>query len=358
MKRILVCAAAHLLVVAVYAAPITPGNLVIYRVGDGIAALGTTAAAVFLDEYTPLGGFVQSIPLPSSGASALTAVGNATTEGIMSFSQNGSTVIFTGYRKDVGGTNPSSDAPATTPRVIGTLNPSTGLFDTSIALTDSTLVIRSATSTDGASLFYAGTSAGVRYVGSPGPAATSVLIDTRNSRQVLLDGNVLFASNGSTGTTNKVQHYGTLPIGTTTPTAVVTLATTDAVNGFALFDLSASVAGADTLYALSTVESRLRKYTYDGTSWTASGFISSTAADLNGIASGGTVSLFLTSGSTLFGLTDSSGYGGTLGGSPTTLALAGGSTAFRGIIPTIPEPGAFAMLGLGLAGLAFWRRRR
>jgi len=56
-----------------HASSITPGNLVIYRVGDGSAALGTAATAVFLDEYTPLGTLVQSIALPTTGVSALTA---------------------------------------------------------------------------------------------------------------------------------------------------------------------------------------------------------------------------------------------------------------------------------------------
>src|SRR4051794_4254196 len=66
------------------AAAITPGDLVIYRVGDGSAALSANATAVFLDEYTQAGALVQSIPLPSTGANALTAVGNSGTEGIIS----------------------------------------------------------------------------------------------------------------------------------------------------------------------------------------------------------------------------------------------------------------------------------
>ena len=65
------------------AAVITPGNLVIYRTGDGAAALSNVATAVFLDEYTPAGALVQSIPMTTTGGSALTAVGNATTEGIV-----------------------------------------------------------------------------------------------------------------------------------------------------------------------------------------------------------------------------------------------------------------------------------
>jgi hypothetical protein len=45
----------------VRAANFTAGNIVVYRVGDGTAALGSTATAVFLDEYTPSGTLVQSV---------------------------------------------------------------------------------------------------------------------------------------------------------------------------------------------------------------------------------------------------------------------------------------------------------
>src|SRR5262245_2031994 len=101
----------------VTAATITPGNLVIYRVGDGSAALGTTATAVFLDEYTTAGALVQSIPMSSTGGSALTATGNSTTEGIISPSQDGTSLVFTGYRKAAGGTSPSGDTYTVTSRV-------------------------------------------------------------------------------------------------------------------------------------------------------------------------------------------------------------------------------------------------
>src|SRR5205807_6638742 len=126
----------------------------------------------------------------------------------------------TGYRKAAGGTNPSSDTPATTNRVIAALGLN-GVLDTSIALTDPTGTIRSATSTDG-SIDYIGTSAAVRYVATPSGAATSTSIDARNSRQVLASStNLLYASNGSTAITGKVQTYGNLPTGTTAATPVV-----------------------------------------------------------------------------------------------------------------------------------------
>jgi hypothetical protein len=111
------------------------------------------------------GALVQTIPLDSTGTASLTAVGTATTEGIMTVSQDLSSLIFTGYRKDAGGTNPSSDAPATTNRVLASVGLS-GVVNTSIALTDTTGSIRSAATVDGSS-YYLGLTSGVRYVFEP-----------------------------------------------------------------------------------------------------------------------------------------------------------------------------------------------
>src|SRR5690242_589471 len=46
------------------AAGFAPGNLVVVRVGTGSGALSSAAAPVFLDEYTPAGSLVQTIPMP------------------------------------------------------------------------------------------------------------------------------------------------------------------------------------------------------------------------------------------------------------------------------------------------------
>jgi hypothetical protein len=341
-----------------YAASIDPGNLLIYRVGDGTAALAASTTAAFIDEYTPLGTFVQSIALPTSGAGLCTAVGNATTEGIMSVVNNGTLqakVVFTGYQLATG----VSGTPGTTVyRVIGTVGLSGVADTTSFAVTDSgSTAVRSATSTDGSSLFYLGTASGVRYIASPGTAATSTLIDSRNSRQVLLNGPKLFASNGSTGVTGKIQDYGNLPTTTTTANPDVVLATADAVNGFLFLDQSTSEAGDDTIYALSTVEGLLRKYSLVGGVWTANGSIATGALNLTGYADSDGAHLFLTSSSTLYSELDASGYNATITGSLTTLATAASNEAFRGI-SVVPEPSTFCLALVGAASLLALRRRQ
>ncbi|PYJ00171.1 MAG: hypothetical protein DME25_21340, partial [Verrucomicrobia bacterium] len=256
------------------------------------------------------------------------------------------------------------DTYTTTARLIATMGLA-GTLTTYSMINDNGVTtantIRSATSVDGSSAFWVSTSTRVSYMGSPSVLGSgTVQIDARNSRQVNLKDNILYASNGSTSITGKVQSYGTLPTGATSPTAVVTLGTADAVNGFALFDLDAGVAGADTLYALSTVENLLRKYSFDGTSWLSSGSISAGGAvNLAGTASGGTVTLYLTSGSTLSTETDSSGYNASITGAVSSLTTAGANTAFRGIgLFAVPEPGTATLGLLGLLALAVCRRAR
>lgn len=360
----LLCVAVGLAAASAYGAVVTPGDLVIYRVGDGSAALTTAATAVFLDEYTPGGTLVQSIPLATTGGSALTANGTASTEGIISGSQDGSTLVFTGYRKDVGGTNPASDTYTTTSRVIGTIQLA-GVPDTSTTVTSDGGVttantIRSATSVGGTagSALWVSTSSRISYYGSGiGTSGGTTQIDARNSRQVNLLQNTLFASNGSTTIAAKVQSYGTLPTGATAGAAIVTEALTDAVNGFAMLDLNAGVAGIDTVYALVTTTSKLEKWIFNGSAWSLSGFVSvGSATNLTTTVSGGNVNLYLTSASTLSSIVDTSGPTGALSGSLTTLATAGANTAFRGIGALVPEPTTISLLAVG--GLLLTRRRR
>jgi len=73
-------------------AAFTAGNIVVYRVGTGSGALAGTATAVFIDEYTTSGAFVQSIAMPiadSGSNQTLTATGTTTSEGFLALSKDG-----------------------------------------------------------------------------------------------------------------------------------------------------------------------------------------------------------------------------------------------------------------------------
>src|SRR6266850_6357194 len=69
------------------ASAIATGNLVVVRVGDGAAALGTASTAVFLVEYTTGGAVVGSpIAMPiavSAPNQPFTNTGTATSEGFL-----------------------------------------------------------------------------------------------------------------------------------------------------------------------------------------------------------------------------------------------------------------------------------
>src|SRR5262249_26127015 len=102
------------------ASTFTPGNLVIYRVGTGAlgANLVNTGNPIFLDEYTPSGTLVQSVPLPTAPAGAnhqVIASGTATSEGLITRSTDGRFIVASGYDAPI----PTSGLVSTSlPRVV------------------------------------------------------------------------------------------------------------------------------------------------------------------------------------------------------------------------------------------------
>ena len=176
-----------LLCAQVFAAAFTPGNLVVYRIGDGNAAPTNAATAVFLDEYTPSGTAVQSIAVQTSvsGANrALVASGTSPGEGLLSRSANGACIVLTGHNTSVGTASVSGTTAAATPRVIGVAS-ANGRIDTSTSVANfSTGNIRTAASTDCNELWAAGASDGVRYVtkGAVSATATQISADSTSNR--------------------------------------------------------------------------------------------------------------------------------------------------------------------------------
>ncbi len=323
------------------AASISSGDILIYRVGDGGSALTSAATPVFIDEYKPDGSFVQtiSVPIVTGGANhRLTASGTATSEGFITQSTNGLYFVFAGYDAAVGTAGVTTSASTAVNRVIGRLD-LTGSLDTSTALTDAISGgnPRGAASTDGANLWISGTSTGggIRYAAFGATTSTALTTGgTSNLRATAIYGGQLYISTGS-GT------HGVATVGSGTPTTGgqtltnlpgVSNGTTGSPYQFFIADLDAGVAGLDTIYVADDTANQIQKYSLVGATWTANGTIAASGVrGLTGRASGGSVTLFATSGTTLFTLTDSSGYNATISGALTTLASAGTNKAFRGV---------------------------
>ena len=348
---------------AASAAPFAPGNIVIARVGDGTAPLGTAAAAVFLDEYTPAGVLVQSVALPTavSGTNrSLTVSGNSTSELALARTANGRGLVLAGFGAAPGYAAVTASSAADVVRVVGLVG-ADGSVDTSTSLGDafSGSSVRSVASADGTSFYVVGTSstsafpAGVEYLTLGGFNPTQLNTAPTNIRVVNIAGGNLYVSSGATS------YIGLSSVGTGLPTTAgqaVTLlpgfpgTAGPSPYGFFFADLSATVPGVDVVYVAddrgSTNGGGIQKWSLVSGTWVLNGTIASPAGaavrGLDGSTSGTTVSLIATSPTGLYLLADNTGYNvaPTLTTIPTAVATPGTNTVFRGVAfaPTTPAP--------------------
>lgn len=338
----------------------TPGNLVVYRTGTGAAALSSSATAVFLDEYTTAGVFVQSIAAPTSDNGlnqTLTASGTAVSEGRLSLSEDGKYLMFTGYDAAIGTTSVAgtvTSGGSAVARVIGRAD-AAGTLDTTTTTTRfSGTNIRGATSTNGTDIWATGANTGVIYSALGGTGASTIVSNTTtNLRDTHIVDGQLYVSSGTntlrvgsvgtgtpTGTGNTTTNLSGIPLSAGTPISSY---------GFFMADLSSSVPGMDTLYIASDDANALQKFTLNGGTWTSNGTIGVNSDDylgLTGTVSGGSVTLYATryngvSADQIVTLTDSSGYNGAFTGTPTVLVTASSANniGFRGIsfTPSLPD---------------------
>jgi hypothetical protein len=331
----------------------TQGDLVVYRIGDGTTAPSGNGSAVFLDEYTTGKGqttYVQTIGLDTIGLNAFIASGTATSEGALFLSPDSQFLSFMGYNIPLpNGTTPASNNTAA--RTIAVVDKSgTVTYANQItSMTASKETPRGAATIDGQNFWVTGSTGGnIRYVAGPSDTTGTQITTTPGTpRAPFIAGGQLYVTSSTA-----VNAIGTgLP--TTSGNTGVPLSGVSFSSGYGMFfaDLSNSVAGLDTLYvaddSTGTSGGGIRKFTYNGTSWSANGTetlisgATSNGRGLTGSVSGSNVTIYATTATKLFSFTDNSGYGGTinnLGGSGTLDVLTDLTTqspvsnaVFRGV---------------------------
>lgn len=283
--RLLLAAAAAAALTSTLSAqsPFTLGNLVVVTVNTG-----ATASAVSLDEYTPSGAFVQSLPLPTltvPGQSAITIRGNAASEGYLNVSVDGRYLLLGGYDAPIGtpGATIEASTAATYPRVIarvdllGNIDTSTALLDAYDGSSATAGNFRAVASVDGSSFWTSGTglsgTAGVRHVQNLGDS-TSIYLNAgspTNCRVVGIYDSLLYTTSAST------VYLGVCSVGNGLPTSpgqLITLLpgfpTTGGTAASSTYDFfwadANTVYVADDNVPASTVGG-ISKWTWNGSTW-------------------------------------------------------------------------------------------
>ncbi|MBS1706142.1 MAG: hypothetical protein JST40_09730 [Armatimonadetes bacterium] len=275
MKKGLFGALALLAASAVFAAPFTPGNLVVSQLGDDSGtAFSSAATKVYLKEYTPAGVLVQTIEFPSSGTGTkLVNGGTATSAGQLSY-YNGFFAV-SGYNADLGTASIGTSAVASVSRVVATVDSNGNYTLTPITDAYDGNNIRSAVS-DGTGIWMAGTAgtgltatAGFRYAAVSTVPTTSIqLVDTpTNCRVVNIYNGQLYGSTGSTA------FAGMGTIGTGLPTTggqTTQLLAVDPITSPAasMYDF---VVDGNTIYACDDRNGAngggIVKFVFDGSTW-------------------------------------------------------------------------------------------
>ena len=369
MARLIALSLPLLLSASAFAAGFAPGDLAVIRVANGVGALGSTATATYLDEYTPGGTFVQTVNLPTTtiGANlALTLTGSGVNEGYMELSANGQYLTLAGYNAAPGAATSSTTASAT-PRTIGLVRLSNGSVDTTTAINSGTSGnIRSVATVDGTGFWASSSSAGVGYFNYGGlQTATQLSTSPSNTRVVRDIGGQLYVSTASS------PFIGLSSIGSGLPTASGQTTTlfpgfpgaTSGSSQYDFFTYGNSAWLCDD--RISGGNGGLQKWTLSAGTWSLQYTIgrSATVGDR-----GLTVDMSTLSGTPTFYVTTTANTidrivdGGTLGLSSDTILVTGVSSgtglgAFRGIV-LIPEPSSLSLLGA--FGFMLWgfRRRR
>ena len=371
-----------MLSVNAFSAAFTKGNLVVTRVGAGTVALANVFTPIFLDEYTPTGTFVQSVPLPTVASGINQPIGlsgnTRNMEGTLNLSVDKRYLLTSGYKNNLAGVPGSSNS-----RIIARVDVN-GVVNSSTQLNELSSTVRGVASTNGTDL----------WIGN-GPAYTTIgaVTNSTTPAQVLSTASFMGAINMGIYD-NKLYNCGAVAqnrfgyFDATAPSpgnqTYTTLASYNGANGtvngqiagpnsFVMFDLDPTIPGVDVLYVAEDVYNPYPTSTTDNTSkgltkfsknatglWVKTGSAScpTTTNGLTGLtgtynastgvtlyavtesvdATGGLTSTAPTS---IVTITDNTGYNGTLSGSLSLVVTSGTNTAFRGIA-FAPEGAAYS----------------
>jgi hypothetical protein len=338
-------------------AAFTPGDIAVYRVGDGTETLSSSGNSVFVDEFTPSGGFVQSISMAADTVNAgnsntLISHGLLTNEGMLTRAADGQSLAMPGYSVALG-----SLANSTSKRVVGILQVDGGVDLSTTGVFNQGANFRS-TFRNGNQIYTLGGSntAGLAMV-TKGTTSGSTLIYTGSlTRTVNIFGGQLYMSSVSGSLRLTTVGTGTPTTSGQTATNLPGFPTSGSPYQFFFADLTSSVAGVDTLYVADDGSNggEIQKFSLSGGTWSPTGAIAAAAVrGLTGYVVGNSVTLYgATGGSTtsgggsLYTFTDTTGYNATVSGTATTVATAAAKTAFRGVA-LVPDDGIGAIGGFG-----------
>ena len=253
----------------------TAGNIIVVRVGDGSGSLTNASTAVFLDEYTTGGAFVQSIAMPTSASGSnapLTLSGTAMSEGAIAGSADGRYLTIAGYGAAPGTASIAGTSSVTVNRVVARIDANASM-DITTKLSDAFYKnnIRGAVTNDGTAFWVSGVDStpangGVRYATLGTTTSTQISTTLTNTRAINIFNGQLYVSS-STGTFRGISSVGSgLP--TASGQTIALLSGFPTSGGSSHYGFSVN---GNTIYAAddrTNGNGGVQKWTYSGSSWT------------------------------------------------------------------------------------------